>query len=85
MRLGNTQRSILRSLVEHKSWFGEGYGCGWIWGNYSNTKRLLDSLVKRGLVDVTEEKGNMPYNKTTTYRVYRPTEAGKAEVYADHR
>lgn len=44
--LGKVQALILESLRSHKRWHP---GCGWIWGTYSETVRLLDSLVKRGL------------------------------------
>jgi hypothetical protein len=45
-RLGKTQAEIYHCLMEHGSWYE---GCGWIWDNYSQTTRVLDSLVKRGL------------------------------------
>jgi DNA-binding MarR family transcriptional regulator len=45
--LGATQQSVLRALKEHGGW---GPLCGWIWDTQGGTKRVLDSLVKRGLV-----------------------------------
>lgn len=45
--LGENQRYLLYSLFMHKSWRP---GCGWLWNTPSGTKRLLDSLVRRGLV-----------------------------------
>lgn len=44
--LGETQRDMLRSLVTHGGWRP---GCGWLWDTVSNTKRILESLCKRGL------------------------------------
>lgn len=52
MKIGKNQRGVLESLVRHGSWYR---GCGWIWGTYSGTIRILDSLVKRGLVDTKQE------------------------------
>lgn len=46
--LGSTQRSMLKALKEHKGW---SRGCGWLWDTHSNTVRILDSLVKRGLAN----------------------------------
>lgn len=67
--LGDTQVAVLRSLArEHGSWHP---GCGWVWKNRSTTIRILDSLVRRGLV-------------TRTQRSYGPqyliTDTGHAEV-----
>lgn len=56
-KLGTTQENVLRCLKEHKSWHRGG---GWYWDTDRNTERVLDSLVKRGLVS-KDEKG-----------VYRP-------------
>lgn len=52
--LGKDQESILDCLREHNGgvWYG---GCGWVWSTYSATVRLLESLVKRGLVERTEK------------------------------
>jgi hypothetical protein len=44
MKLGNRQLSVLDCLYTHDGWPG-----GWVWGNTSETVRILDSLVKRGL------------------------------------
>ena len=75
-KLGKTQVSVLRSLREHGGWWA---GCGWIWSNRSETIKLLDSLVKRGLATLT-------YREITTgggtrqERVYRPVEGTSGEV-----
>ena len=44
--LGKNQRLALRAMLEHGGW----PGTGWIWDNSSSTVRILDSLVRRGLV-----------------------------------
>ena len=49
--LGETQKAVLRALEEHGSW-RPGGRCGWLWDTDSGTRRLMDSLVKRGFVVV---------------------------------
>lgn len=44
--LGETQKSVLSSL-DRGPWHE---WCGWIWDTPSGTRRILNSLVKRGLV-----------------------------------
>lgn len=47
--LGTSQRACLKALSEHNN--GAFYpACGWVWDNFSSTARILNSLVKRGLV-----------------------------------
>lgn len=48
--LGSTQKSILQALREHGSWHNRGFGCGWVWDSRSGTQKVLESLVRRGLV-----------------------------------
>jgi hypothetical protein len=51
-QLGKTQASVLAALKRHGGgWYD---GCGWVWSNYSETTRLMESLVKRGLVAKSE-------------------------------
>lgn len=49
--LGKTQKGVLQSLRQHGSW---GRGCGWLWDTHSNTKKVLDTLVKRDLVEIND-------------------------------
>jgi hypothetical protein len=58
--LGNDQLLALEAICAHSSW----PGAGWVMTNASTTKRILDSLVRRGLVG-TNDTGS-----------YRPTAAG---------
>ena len=53
--LGKTQRDLLRALAARPF-----PNHGWVWGNYSTSKRLLDSLVKRGFASyvVQSEAGH---------------------------
>lgn len=55
-RLGNVQKDVLASVKEHG-----GYPGGWMWDTPSHTVRVLDSLVKRGLVDL--KAGNYKLNE----------------------
>lgn len=69
--LGSNQIGVLRSLRDHGAWFYVGTRrCGWVWSNEGGTRRLLDGLVKRGLVQVDREK------------VYTLTLAGRAMLKA---
>jgi len=54
--LGVNQRGVLNSLRDHGQWHKRFPGCGWVWDTPSNTKKILDTLVKRGLAQV-DEKG----------------------------
>lgn len=45
--LGDRQRSCLRALASH----GHYPGTGWLYDNHSGTIKILESLVRRGLVD----------------------------------
>ena len=63
--LGREQKGLFSSLQRHHAWYD---GCGWHWGGYAKTTRILDSLVRRGLVEVKEETFTNGYTKP----VYRP-------------
>lgn len=80
MKLGVNQLGVLRSLVEHRLWFGGGWGCGWIWASASNTERILDTLVKRGMA-VKAIEPILTHKRTAM--VWRPSEAGLALVDAE--
>jgi len=77
--LGKKQESILHSLRERGYWSAN---CGWIFGTYSKTVRLLESLIPRGLVVRAEEPTGLTgvlaamYGKTRV--TYRPTYGAKA-------
>jgi hypothetical protein len=46
-KLGKTQAAVLKCLQRHGRYYP---GCGWYWNNTSGTIRILESLVRRGLV-----------------------------------
>ena len=64
MHIGKTQHSVLRCLAERGVWHRNGAGCGWVWSTHSQTQRIMESLVNKGLV-TRNEKG-----------VYRVSAAG---------
>ena len=66
--LGEVQTHVLQCLKEHGSW---SVMAGWVWNTQSNTKRILDSLVKRGLVTKKTEWSGHDMSRGTT--VYLPT------------
>jgi hypothetical protein len=47
--LGTEQQGVLEALLRHGVYYP---GSGWYWGNTSTTKRIMDSLVARGLATV---------------------------------
>jgi len=53
--LGENQQIILRSLLDNSGYWH--VGCGWYWDTYSGTTRLMESLLKRGLVTKTLQFG----------------------------
>lgn len=54
--LGAHQKDMLDCMRDHKKWYP---GCGWLWTTPSRTIQLLDSLVRRGLVN--RAAGKHPY------------------------
>ena len=46
-KIGKTQRQVLESLKRHGAWYPN---CGWLWTTHSETAKILDSLVVRGMV-----------------------------------
>lgn len=52
--LGLIQQEVYAALKRHGSW---APGCGWLWDTYSGTRRVLDSLVRRGYATSTKGQG----------------------------
>jgi len=71
MKLGKTQEAILRALKQHKGWYR---GAGWRWSSTGETERLLETLVKRGLVVAVEETFSPGVGPSYVTKVYRPKE-----------
>lgn len=63
VKLGEVQKQVLSSLEHFGSWYS-GFGCGWMWDTPSGTKRIMDSLVKKGVARVVKTN-----NKTIYYPV----------------
>jgi len=48
-KLGRLQIALIKSLLEHGSWRDSDREW-WYWDTRGGTRRILDSLVKRGIV-----------------------------------
>lgn len=57
MKLGVNQRDMLETLREHGGCWQEG--CGWVWDDTYGTRRILESLLKHGLVTREEAPTNI--------------------------
>lgn len=75
--LGKTQRAVLNTLIERAFWYP---GCGWSYGTRSAMIRVLESLVRLGLVRKTVSVVVPPNTRAyapVTGPTYRPTEAAR--------
>jgi len=68
-KLGARQKGCIDSLEDHGLW-KTGY-CSWQWSTPSETKKIMDSLVKRGLVRKTKETWRID-GLQTIYRIHAP-------------
>jgi hypothetical protein len=68
--LGETQQDVLDSLREHGGYWHPG--CGWLWDTHSGTVKIMESLLKRGLVTKTKTPTTYDF-----YYRYDLTEEGK--------
>lgn len=85
MKLGTTQAAVLRSLVEWHDGRWTPY-CGWVWTTIHATSKVLDGLVRKGLVQVTMEKNTEGWVlRGAEYPVYTATDAGRAWVKENPR
>ena len=64
-KLGKNQLGVIRCLKTYGSW--DHRSCSWVWDTHSNTVRILDSLVKRGVV--TAELTDYPHRNIYIYRL----------------
>jgi hypothetical protein len=60
--LGSVQADVWKSLQEHGYW--SRVGCGWLWDTPSNTARIMESLVRRGLATKTVDGHRIIYKPT---------------------
>lgn len=75
MKLGTNQLGVLKCLQERERGFVDGpYGSGWVWGTQSGTKKILESLVKKGLV--TKGEYQWRPDEPKTYPQYTISQAG---------
>jgi hypothetical protein len=70
MRIGKTQRSVLRCLRDRKGW---SRGAGWAWGTSCGTERIMQRLVEKGLASVRPTKGFLGVTRDH----YEITDAGR--------
>jgi hypothetical protein len=70
--LGVNQIEVLKALKKHGDWPG-----GWVWDNPSLTRKILNSLVRRGLVEVTSVRS---LRTGDLYDVYTPKADAEAGV-----
>lgn len=49
-KLGKVQSAVLAALRSHGYW---SMGCGWHWGGWRNTERVMESLVRAGVATIT--------------------------------
>ena len=76
--LGETQKAFLKALVRYGSWTTGGV-CGWTWSNESETRRLAESLRKRGLAMRTQIDASASSDQMCTCGgtfKYTPTQLG---------
>lgn len=67
VKITENQWFVMDALTRHRRF--SRYDGGWVWDNYSTTVRMLDALVRKGLV-TAEERRNDRTGETYTY--YRP-------------
>jgi len=58
MRLGKIQKEVLGNLAQHNDgvWYRH---CGWVWECSAHTEKILDTMVKHGLVKKTKIKAGI--------------------------
>jgi hypothetical protein len=70
-KLGKVQQDVLDSLRLHGAWSPDAR-CGWVWDSMSNTQRIMDSLVVRGVVKrCVVQDTRRPGNTRVEYRPIR--------------
>lgn len=75
--LGKTQKGVLKALISHGSYHA---GCGWCWSTHKGTVKVLETLVKKGLVSADEREVTRTlsiYPRTITETQFTITDAGR--------
>jgi len=81
MKLTETQQGVLRGISDRvHGWIDRPYGCGWVWGTQSRTRKAAEALLKKGLVN----KGDFQWSPldTKTYPQYTLSEKGEKYLEA---
>lgn len=73
MKLGKNQLSVLKALGDSRfGYIAFPWGCGWVWDTRQGTIKIIETLVKKGLVD----KGTYTTDEGKTYPQYTISQAG---------
>lgn len=64
--LGKAQSAMMDELLKRGLWFP---GCGWSWNGASNTERIMESLLKRGLVTKTTKRATKLLPERCCYHI----------------
>jgi hypothetical protein len=73
--LGKNQRGCLESLVQFGTWIE--YPGSWTWDTRANTRRILDSLARRGLAKPYRHRITPSNGRPFSVDAYHPTQAGR--------
>jgi hypothetical protein len=65
--LGEIQRAVIKAMRSHGGTWSED--AGWLWDTISNTRRVMESLLRRGVVRANDEVFSGKFN-TWTRRTY---------------
>lgn len=77
MILGKNQLGVLKALQDRsRGYIAFPWGCGWLWGTRNGTIKIIETLVKKGLVD----KGTYTTEEGKTYPQYT---ISRAEAYTE--
>lgn len=76
--LGKNQENLLGSLERHGHW---SVAAGWVWDTPSNTRKILETLVKRGMVKKSTVVGRPSgWLSVTPVEQYELSEEGKEYI-----
>jgi hypothetical protein len=70
--LGQTQLAVIDALQRHGGHWRDG--CGWQWDTPSGTRKIMEGLLKRGVVTCEDEEIKGKY-RSWTVRTYRLTQS----------
>lgn len=77
MKLGKNQLGVLKALRDSKyGYTAFPWGCGWVWTTREGTIKIIETLVKKGLV----EKGIHTTDEGKSYAQYTISMKGKVHL-----